>query len=420
MPPRGAAYAALAGLALLAALVVGRAELVAVAAPFAVAAAAARLLAREPKLTAAVALEHDRVVEGDEVTIRIDVGSETGVARTDLLLLLPPELTVVDGFNPVAIRLGRREQRTLELRVACNRWGGHDVGRIRFRTRDALGLHTREGALGRLLALRVYPRAEDLRALLPPLETQVFVGNQVSRLKGEGIEFADLRPFAPGDRPRRINWRASARRGALQVNEQHPEQNADVVLFLDTFAELRRDGEGTLDHAVRAAASLTARYLKRKDRVGLVSFGGLLSWLVPSAGMRQLYRIADALIQTDVVLSFTRLDVDVLPPRTLPPKALVIALTPLLDTRSTAALLDLRARGFDLAVLEISPVPFVEEPRDELGRLAYRLWLLKREALRARYEANGVPVVEWRYDAPLDAAIEEVRSYRRLARTARA
>jgi uncharacterized protein (DUF58 family) len=268
--------------------------------------------------------------------------------------------------------------------------------------------------------LRVYPSVETLHALLPPYETQVFVGNQVSRAKGEGIEFADVRPWTHGDRPRRINWRASARRDELWVNDQHPERNTDVVLFIDTFAEVRRAGRSTLDMAVRAATSLAHRYLGRKDRVGLVSFGGFLTWLVPASGTLQLYKIVDSLLQMDVVLSFAVKGVDVLPPRTLPPKALLIALTPLLDPRSAAALLDLRARGFDLVVVEVSPVPFVDPGKSELDALSYRLWRLSRESLRARYERAGVPVVEWLDGVPLDVPLEEVASFRRYARPARA
>ena len=106
----------------------------------------------------------------------------------------------------------------------------------------------------------------------------------------------------------------------------------------------------------------------------------------------------------DIVLSFATKGVDVLPPRTLPPKALVLALTPLLDPRSAAALLDLRARGYDLVVIEVSPVPFVEPGKGELAQLSYRLWRLSRESLRARYEQAGVPVVEWRRRRPAQRA----------------
>ena len=131
---------------------------------------------------------------------------------------------------------------------------------------------------------------------MPPLETQVFAGNQVSRARAEGIEFADLREWQPGDAVRRVNWRATALRGELWVNEQHPERNTDVVLFLDTFAEVRAQGRSTNDRAVRAAATLAHGYLQRKDRVGLVGFGGVLSWLVPESGTRQLYAIVDTLL----------------------------------------------------------------------------------------------------------------------------
>ena len=121
---------------------------------------------------------------------------------------------------------------------------------------------------------------------MSPLETQPFAGNRVAREKGEGIEFADLRPFVPGDRVRRVNWRASARRGELFVNEQHPERNSDVVLFLDSFAEARRERGARSTSAVRAAASLAVAYLERRDRVGVVGFGGDVHWLLPATGQR--------------------------------------------------------------------------------------------------------------------------------------
>jgi uncharacterized protein (DUF58 family) len=279
------------------------------------------------------------------------------------------------------------------LTLGCERWGAFALGPVLVRVSDRLGFHRWETQIGVRQPLRVYPSIETLRTMLEPLETQVFIGNQVSRARGDGIEFADIREWEPGDRRRRINWRASARRSELWVNEQHPERNTDVILFLDTFTDVRTGLHGTLDLTIRAATSLAHRYLQRKDRVGVVSFGGFLSWLLPASGTRQLYRIVDSLLQMDVVLSFATKGIDILPPRTLPPKALVLALTPLLDSRSAAALLDLRARGFDLVVIEVSPVPFVRPRADELSQLSYRLWRLLRESLRLRYEQAGVPVV---------------------------
>jgi uncharacterized protein (DUF58 family) len=417
--PRLAAYAGLAAVGLLAGLALGRVELIALAAPFALAAVAGASLARDPEIEAALTLDRERALEGEEVRATLELRSRPGSDRVDVLLPLRPELRT-SARNPRAVALSSGVPRTLEIPLRCERWGAFAVGPVLVRARDRLGFHSWEARLGGQAPLRVYPSVEALHTLLPPLDTQVFVGNQVSRARGDGIEFADVREWKPGDRMRRVNWRASARRDGLWVNDQHPERNTDVVLFLDTFADVGSAGRGTLDLTVRAATSLAHRYLQRKDRVGLVSFGGYLSWLLPASGTRQLYRIVDSLLQMDIVLSFAAKGVDVLPPRTLPPKALVLALTPLLDPRSAAALLDLRARGFDLIVIEVSPVPFVDPGNGELAKLAYRIWRLSRESLRARYEQAGVPVVEWLDGVPLDVPLEEVAAFRRYARPARA
>jgi uncharacterized protein (DUF58 family) len=413
--PRLAAYAGLAAIGLLAGLVLARVELVALAAPFAVAAVAGAAFAREPDLHATLVLDRERALGDETVTATVDLTSHDGADRVDVLMQLPRALRP-EAPNPRAVRLAPGETRTLELPLRCARFGAFALGPVLFRTRDRLGFTSWETKLGGREPLRVYPSVETLHAMLAPYETQVFVGNQVSRTKSEGVEFADIRDWAPGDRVRQINWRASARRGGLLVNQQHPERNTDVVLFLDTFTEVESDERGTFDMTVRAATSLAHLYLQRKDRVGLVSFGGYLSWLTPASGTQQLYRIVDSLLQMNVVLSFASKGVDILPPRSLPPKALVIALSPLLDSRSAAALLDLRARGFDLAVVETSPVPFVTPSGDELAQLSYRLWRLSRESLRARYEQAGVPVVEWIDGVPLNVPLEEVAAFRRHAR----
>jgi len=415
--PRIVAYAGVAAFALLVGLAVGRVELVALAAPFALAAAVGASLGRDPGVSATLALDRDRALEGEEAVVRVELHAPADVDRVDLLLQVSDELQPTGG-NPRSVVVPR--ERTLELTLPCRRWGAFAVGPLLLRAGDRLGFHRWEGRAGAAQPLRVYPSVETLRSLLEPLETQAFIGNQLSRTKGEGIEFADIRGWLPGDRVRSINWRATARRGELHVNQQHPERNTDVVLFLDTFTDIREGTRGTLDLTVRAAASLAHRYLQRKDRVGIVSFGGYASWLLPSSGTRQLYRIVDSLLQMDIVLSFAVKGIEILPPRTLPPKALVLALTPLLDRRSAGALLDLRARGFDLVVIEVSPLPFVASGGDARARLAYRLWQLSREALRLRYVQAGVPVVEWRDGEALDAVLEEVTAFRRYAKPARA
>ena len=408
-------YAALAGSGLVAALAVGRPELAALAAPFAAVLVVGLALAEQPVVDGVFELDRERQLEGGSVGAMLELTAVSAAERLELLLEVPSRLTSGTP-NPQLLRLERGERRELEYTLECERWGAYAVGRFVMRAQDRLGVLVYEQTLDRRAPLKVYPHGEALRNLLRPLESQVFAGNQVPRARAEGIEFADLRPFMPGDRVRRVNWRATARRGEPWVNETHPERNADVVIFLDTFAEVRRCGRGTLDLAVHAAGSLAAHYLAEKDRVGLVNFGGVLNWLTASSGTLQLYRVLDSLLDTEILLTYAWKDIDVLPVRTLPPDALVLALSPLLDERSVGALFDLRVRGFDLVVVEVSPVPFSPPGRQELGDVAYKLWQLRREALRSRYRRLGVPVVEWREGTPLQAALEEVTAFRRHAR----
>jgi uncharacterized protein (DUF58 family) len=420
LSPKFAPYVSLAAVGLLAALATRLPELVAVAAPFALLPAASLVLARGPRVGVDVSVDRERVLEGDEAELVVTLRAEIGADRLDVFLELPPDTSLVEGANPVTVRLRDGETRELPYRVRCGRWGAYRIGRVFLRARDHLSFASWEAQLDRRVPLKAFPREEAVRALLRPADTQVFSGNHVARQKAEGIEFADLRPFVAGDRVRHVNWRATARRGELWINEQHPERNSDVIVVLDTFSEAMREGRSTLDLAVRGAASLASRYLSHKDRVGFVTFGGMLNWLLPSTGTAQLYRIIDSLLDTQIVLNYAWKDIDVLPPRTLPPKALVIALSPLLDDRAASALLDLRARGFDLVVVEISPEAFLGEPKTEVERLGQRLWRLKRDARRGQFAAAGIPVATWDENRPLAQALEEVTTFRRFARVASA
>ena len=416
--PRLIGYAALAAAGLVGALALHRPELAVLATPFALLLAIGTR-AGEPRISVEFELPADRALEGTVVEAVVHVHTDRAVDRLELLLRLPRAVEVVDGSRAQAIRLRADEHRELRIGLRCTRWGVFDLGRVDLRARSPLRLVTWETRFENSRRLKAYPSPLTVQRVLAPLETQALAGSEVARAKGEGVEYADIRDFVPGDRVRSINWRASARRQGLVVNERHPERNTDVVLFIDSFTDVRGAGRSVLEDAVRAAASLATRYLERRDRVGLVGFGGVLRWLHPGMGITQRYRLIETMLETGVEPTYTWRDVSVIPARILPPASLVLGLTPLVDQRFIAALEDLRARRYDVAVVEVDPVPLVEAGRSEADRLAYRLWLLEREVLRARLVALGIGVATWG-DAELDTVLEEVRTFRRYARLARA
>jgi len=413
--PRLLAYAALTAGGMLVAVVLAAPELVAVVVPFAVALVLGLAAPRPREVTASFRTTPPRAVEGDEVEVEVVVRTAVDVARLEVALIVPEGLEPV-GPSSVAAAAVAGEPETITFPLRAVRWGVFRPERATVQAGAAAGLVTWKGEFGTRRPLEVHPGTERLRRLLRPARMQPFTGTHVSRARGEGIEFADVRPFVAGDRVRSVNWRATARRGELWINDRHPERNTDVVVFVDTFADVGPPGAGTLDRAVRAAAAVAARHLAAADRVGLVGFGGVVRSVPAGMGVAQLRAIAAALLSSSVVFTWADKSLDILPPRSLPPRALVVALTPLVDPRSVATLADLRARGFDIAILECGVPEAAADPADTTATLARRIWNLERASVRDGFRRSGVPVVTWAEGQPLEAALEEMDRLRRAPR----
>ena len=396
-----------------AALALGRPEPAAVAAPFALLALIGLSSTRSEPLEARLRLEEERVQQGEQIRGELELVSSTASDRLEARLVVPPGLAL--EVERRALALGARVPRTLDLMLDCDRWGAYLPGPLRVLRYDQLRLVADEHEAALDATLRVYPTREALHALVRPVGTQAAVGDQVARTKGEGIELAELRPFSEGDDLRRVNWHASARTGELVVNELHPERNTAVVLLLDTFAELGT-ARNPLDECVRAAAALAERYLARRDRVGLLPLGGQMRWLRPATGAVQRQRVVETLLEARPLPPAGEGARLVVPTRFVPPQALVLALTPLLEDAVVRALLELRGRGFDLAVVELPPLSYLAVDDDGVRRLV----TLERDLLRSRLRARGIAVVEWAEEQSLEVTVRAMEEFRRRARVVRA
>ena len=401
--PRLLQLATVSLLGVLAAVVTGQASLLLLAVP-ALAVLAVSGRPGPATLEVEAATSASRCFEGEDIELTVTLVSPQLLDEITVSLELAGTAALVSGpAGQTAVRCDRAQARWV-LRPGT--WGRRTPGLARIRCRCGgawqADLEFRPGTL------EVFPHPPPARAWLVPAELRRRIGEHTARTPGAGVEFGGIRDYVPGDRLRDVNWAVSRRRGRLHTNQRADERAADLVVMIDGFSDVGPPGNSTIDLSVRGAAAIATAYLKVGDRVGAVALGGMLRWLSPGAGGTQFYRIAEMVLDVRGDSAVTP-DLDRIPRTALPPGALVILFSPLLDERAVAALTDLRGRGFPVVVVDVlrhePPVP----PRSQLSALAVRVWRLDRAALRSSLAALGVPVVTWDSDEELDSALAALR-----------
>ena len=275
----------LTGLLLVLGVALGRVDLVLLAAPFAIGAAIGlrRMPRSAPELT--ITADEEHIVEGGHVEAALTI-TNPDVIPYDLVVVRTRTskwLKLEQSDRPFAITVGPDAWAAVDLPGEALRWGRHEVGPAAARVAACGGLLACRPVLtdGRG-SVRVYPVTEPFAAVEAMPAAAGLVGNHRSRRPGEGGELAGVRPFAPGDRLRRIDWRVSLRTRDLHVASTLSDRDAEVLLLLDVLGEVgvvRRGEAGSasvLDTTVRAsAAAIAEHYLQRGDRVSLLEYGSV-------------------------------------------------------------------------------------------------------------------------------------------------
>ena len=110
--------------------------------------------------------------------------------------------------------------------------------------------------------------------------------------RGRGIEFADHRPYAPGDDFRLIDWKAYKRLNRLLLRLFDEEQDLPIYLMIDVSASMAEPAK--FDLARRVAAALCYIGLVHLDRLTLVTFGqGIARESSPGRGKGRIFRVFD-------------------------------------------------------------------------------------------------------------------------------
>jgi uncharacterized protein (DUF58 family) len=383
----------LAVVALIIAIVTERAEFAGLAAPALLMLATWRS-GRSDELTVRVNLDASTIVEGTDAVVTIELH---GHDRFDALLTVEPGDHIRVG-GPVVVPAGE-PIRVARLHLEPMRWGSRSLGMLVVTLTDRYRL-TEGKALVGLPDIKCRPLPARLHSSIVLSRLPSRLGEHPARATGEGGEFAGVREFVPGDRQRRINWAATTRQGKLHLTTFAAERTQNLVVIADETTDVGLAGATSLDLVLRGAAGAVTRYIAARDRVGLVIFAGRLSWLAPGQGERHYQRLLDLMMATpggwERAAGLTRL-----PRAALPPGALIVVFSPLLDPRLVEAVRDLRERGFSVLVVDVlnaEPAP----DRSKLSSLTSTIWRLEQQAIRYSLTQIGVPVVHWDGVSSLD------------------
>ncbi len=275
---------------------------------------------------------------------------------------LRPERGTGRALLRQVLSLGWFERVRLRYRLRCGARGAFTLGPVRLASGDPFGFAAREVHLGALDRLLVYPKVLPLSALGLPSRHPFGDGPDRRRLFDDPARLAGVRPYVPGDSPRHIHWKASARQQALQTRVYEPTTSHTLMLYLNLasfegywWAALNRD---LLELSIVAAASVASWGLEQGYHVGLATNGspaggGDEIGIAPAAGAQHLVRLLEALAR---VSQFARTPLEGMLRRDrtrLPWGTTVVVVTAVLSPTILEALDALRGGGHAPAVLHV-------------------------------------------------------------------
>jgi len=246
--------------------------------------------------------------------------------------------------------------RTVErtIRVRCRQRGVYEVGSVGLLVADPLRLYPRRLERPTEAKLLVFPRVVPLEQI--GLRAGLAIGDirAPTFVLPDPVRPIGVRDYRPGDSPRQIHWKASARRGSIQVKVLERTVRRDLAIYLDvggfdhSWLVYR---EALFERAVTAAASLANATIERGGSVALACGGSDPIALPGNTGLDQLRGILEALA---VVQPTEGRPIENMIAATLwrqPAGTTIVVLTPTPEEPLLAELAPVRRRGDPVAIV---------------------------------------------------------------------
>ena len=218
----------------------------------------------------------DHAFHGETVTVQLHL-TNRGFLPVPWLKVedrLPPYLGLTDSHRAV-VTLGPRRSHTVTYELTARNRGYYTIGPAQVEFGDVFGLHERTLATQAPHHLTVYPQ------ILPLVHFQLPSRAPIGQLRAQGVIYEDpsrvvgVRDYSRGDPWRKINWRATAMLGRLQVKKYEPAIILDTMLFVNLNPQEfdLHYVEAASELAISLAASLAHHLTEQRQSVGIVVNG---------------------------------------------------------------------------------------------------------------------------------------------------
>ena len=232
----------------------------------------------------------ERLSNGDENEIRIIIRN---------VLRIPVSISVIDeipfqfqlrNFN-FSLSLASGESKELIYKVRPVKRGEYEFGVVNIFVRSFLQLVSRKVTLEQEKVVPVYPSFIQMRKyeLLAISNRLVDPGIKRIRRIGHHLEFEQIKKYVAGDDARTINWKATARKAELMVNNYQDERSQQVYCLIDKgrVMQMPFQGMSLLDYAINASLVICNIAIRKSDRAGLITFQDKIGTLLTASRLNK-------------------------------------------------------------------------------------------------------------------------------------
>ncbi|WP_169741097.1 DUF58 domain-containing protein [Dokdonia donghaensis] len=174
------------------------------------------------------------------------------------------------------IEIPARESSSFIYTLRPTERGEYVFGHLNLYASTKLKLVRRRYRFEKDQMVKVYPSFIQMKkyAFLALDNRLTLHGMKKIRRIGHTMEFEQIKDYVPGDDARTINWKATAKRGSLMVNQFQDEKSQPVYALIDASRVMKMPFKGLtlLDYAINSTLAFSNIALKKKDKVGMLTF----------------------------------------------------------------------------------------------------------------------------------------------------